>query len=129
MNLERAFERLALLGARYRSRVLVNIAVVADLVPVLEDRLHRVGIALHGPGRHEERLREAKAAIGLKDARHADGRPVPSHRDRIEPVERVVRPGDVDQAVGVDVEGDRTGAARSVRPGDGVADHETILLP
>jgi hypothetical protein len=37
-----------------------------------------------------------------------------------EPVERVVRPRDVDQAVGVDVEGDRTGAARPVRPGMGL---------
>ena len=119
---ERLLEGAALRLRRDLGRVLMEIAVMADLVASRQDRLDGLWIALHRPARDEEGLLQAEPAIGLKDARHADGRPVAPHGDRIKPVPAVLRPGDMDQAVGIDVEGDGAGAARAVRPRDRILD-------
>ena len=58
---------------------------------------------------------------------HGDGGAIAAHGDGFEPVMPVLGLGVMDQAVGVHVEGDRTGEALAIRPGEWVEHHGRVL--
>src|SRR5687767_10742529 len=105
----------------------MDIAVEAHLMVVLDHGLDRFRIVLDAPGRHEEGLLEAVAAIAFEDARHADLRSVFEHRYGRYAGDRILRMLDMDEAVGIHVEGDGDGDLGAVGPGHGSSDHGIVL--
>jgi hypothetical protein len=75
-HLEAARQPVVLLLARALARVLVDIAVMGDLVPALEHRLDRARVLLDAPGRHEKGLVQSEPSVRLQHPRHRDLRPV-----------------------------------------------------
>jgi len=65
--------------------MLVQIAVVGNLVPTLQDRLHGCRITLHTPGRQEKGLVYAEALIQFHQAGYRNLWPIAQHRHRREP--------------------------------------------
>ena len=128
-DLDAAVEPVRLLVGRELARMLVQEAVVGDLVPAGEDRLDGGRILLDAPGRDEEGLADAERRVAVDDARDRDLGPVAQHRDRGDAAVAVGRMRDMDQAVGVHVEGHASRATGAVRPGDGIADHAMTLPP
>src|SRR5437879_6089868 len=71
-DLAGAPQPVSFLFRRHGVRMLVQIPVMRDLMTTTEDRLHRLRITLHAPGREEEGLAHAEAAVDLDDARDRD---------------------------------------------------------
>ena len=122
MRLQRFFDPFALVAGGH-DRVFMDPAVMADLVAALEDCLNGVRVMLKTPAGNEERLLDAETLISLEDARDRYRRPIAAHCDGIKPIVRVIGFGDVDEAVGIHIEGDGAGTFGTVRPGDGILDH------
>src|SRR5712691_7328980 len=103
--------------------MLVQIAVMSDLVPTLQDRLHGCRIALHTPGGQEKGLVHTKALIQLHQAGYRNLWPIAQHRHRREP--RVCRSmvRQMQNAVGVHVEGKGHRTPGAVGPWHWIGDH------
>jgi hypothetical protein len=117
-----AFENLAptsqlflLLLARELGRRRVRVAVVSKLVASGDDLLDSFRVVLGDAAGHEERRRHLVAGEQVEDQRHSNLGAVDALREDARPpgVLRVV--GDPD-LLGVEVEGEREGGSRPVRP-------------
>jgi len=126
--LDAAVQPLSLGVALHLVGVLVEIAVVANLVAVPKHRFDSRWIALHAPGRQEERLGHVKALIGLDDARNRHLWPVAQHGQRHHAVVGAAVMIEMEDAVRIHVEGECHGAAGAIGPGNGVLNHCGLLL-
>ncbi len=122
VGVERTLEPVALVVRRKLVRVFVQIAVMAELVAAGENRLGRRRIPFDTPARHEECLPEAEIAEQAADARRRNDRAVAQQRLGRDIVVGGIGLGDVQDAVGIEIEGHRSGAARAVRPGHRILD-------
>ena len=107
--------------ARLVVRILVQIAVRRDLVPAFENRFDQMRIALHAPGRIEERLPDAEMRIDLQNSRDRD-LVVFEERHGRQHVLGLVGEFQMQDTVGVDVESDGHGAAGAARPRHRIVD-------
>ena len=103
--------------------LLVQVSVVRDLMPVLDNECDGPRILLHAPSGNEERLAKAEPLERVDDPRHRHLRPVPKPGCHGHAVVRRVREIDVEQALRVHIEREVHRAPGSVRPLDGVLDH------
>ena len=72
--------------------VLMQIAVMTDLVATFQNGLDHLRIVLNAPARYKEGLREAEPTVSLKDSRNSNCRSVFAHGNWIEPVVTVYGP-------------------------------------
>lgn len=84
VRIQRPLERLAFVAIGC-NRVFVDPALVANLVPALQDRFDRVPVLFKAPAGDEKRLFQAKVFVGVQDAGQRQIGPIPSHANRIEP--------------------------------------------
>src|SRR4030095_9463519 len=92
-----------------------------------QDGVYRLRLRLDAPAGDEERLPELVACEEVEQARHRHLGVVAQHGRHRHAVRRRVRKVEMHQALGVDVEGERPGATRALRPGDRVLDHGWAL--
>ena len=95
----------------------------AHLVAVLDHGFDGSRILLDAPGGNEERLLDAITAISLKNAWHANLRPIAQHGDGRNPLDGVLRVLNVDKTIRIHVKSNRTGNFRTVRPGNWIHNH------
>ena len=131
-RLQAAVQRRDLLGEGQGRRLLVQVAVVADLVAGVDDRPHGVGVALGAEPRHEEGRRDPVPLEQPQQAGHADERTVRLVAHHAHPVGV---PGGAPQhrRLGVEVEGEGGGRRAALRPGRrrraGHLAHRSALAP
>ena len=103
--------------------------MIPDLMPVGDDGFNRVGVVFDAPGRDEKALFQAELAVGFQNARNGDIGAIAQHRDRRQLVFGASAMVDMNQTVGIHIQGDRTGDLGTVRPGDGSLQHHFRALP
>jgi hypothetical protein len=106
--------------------VLVQVAVMSDLVAIGKRCLDGVRVALDAPGRNEESLLDAHLSVERKDARHGDPRAVLQRRHGGREIGGILVMRKVQDAVCVHVECEGHRATRSVRPGRWIGDQLAI---
>src|SRR5438874_7622739 len=104
----------------------MDIAMEANFMTVLDHGVDRLRIVFDSPGGDEEGLLEAIAPVTFEDARHADFRAIFQHRHGRDAGDRILRMFDMDEAVGIHVEGDRYGDLGAVGPRNGSSDHRGL---
>jgi hypothetical protein len=119
-----ALDLLALLRVRDRVALLVQIAVVADLMPGFDHLLERLGVALRRVAWHVERCGNVMAAQDVEDPRQPAGHAVPALAERAQTV-AVRRVGAEPAGLGVDVECERHRHVRILGP---IRSHPPIVV-
>src|SRR4029453_10701631 len=103
--------------------MLMQIAMVGDLMAALQDRLHGCRITFHTPGRQKKGLVHAEALIEFHQARYGNLWPIAQQRNCWEPRVRrgVVR--QMQNAVSVHIKGKGHRTPGTVGPWHGISDH------
>ena len=106
-DLDRAQQPVDLITAAYHGGILVDVIVERHLVTAFGHVPDGFRVPFDAPGRKEEGLLDAKALIGLDDARHREPGALARHENNLNPGNLVPWILQVYEAVRVHVEGDR----------------------
>ena len=101
---------------------LVQIAVMANLVPGLHEALHHFRIGLKTPPRDEQGLSEVEVPPDLDQPGNGDSRPVAQGGREVDAARSILGIIQVEQALSIEVEGEADGAAGAIGPGRWIVD-------